>query len=111
MLLSWGGQRVDSVVQAVQMMHVDMLPLGRRQPFYHVLVDVRCRPGGQTTYVAQVGGSSRLLRLRLLSRHGATCGSCLWPLHHVASASRVFCIPGPLLSPRFDLVAGARRRM
>ncbi|KAL4425883.1 hypothetical protein ABPG75_009899 [Micractinium tetrahymenae] len=35
------------------MMNVDMLPLGRHQPFYHVLVDVRNRPGGQTTYVAQ----------------------------------------------------------
>lgn len=34
-------------------MRVDWLPGGRSQPFYHVLVDVRDRPGGQTTYVAQ----------------------------------------------------------
>lgn len=39
-----------------QAMRVDMLPFGRSQPFYHVLVDARDRPGGQTTYVAQVGG-------------------------------------------------------
>eukprot|EP01026_Neomeris_dumetosa_P018448 TRINITY_DN17223_c0_g3_i1.p3 TRINITY_DN17223_c0_g3~~TRINITY_DN17223_c0_g3_i1.p3 ORF type:complete len:210 (-),score=21.94 TRINITY_DN17223_c0_g3_i1:299-928(-) len=37
----------------IKMMGVDDLPLGRNQPFYHVLVDVRDRPGGQTTYVAQ----------------------------------------------------------
>lgn len=37
----------------IQMMHVDQLPRGRNQPFYHVLVDERDRPGGQTTYVAQ----------------------------------------------------------
>ncbi len=35
-------------------MRVDMLPGGREQPFYSVLVDVRDRPGAQTTYVAQV---------------------------------------------------------
>lgn len=35
-------------------MRVDMLPFGRNQPFYHVLVDERDRPGAQTTYVAQV---------------------------------------------------------
>jgi len=34
-------------------MRVDILPRGRQQPFYHVLVDVRDRPGGQTTYVAE----------------------------------------------------------
>lgn len=38
----------------IQQMRVDMLPGGREQPFYSVLVDVRDRPGGQTTYVAQV---------------------------------------------------------
>eukprot|EP01024_Parvocaulis_polyphysoides_P049421 TRINITY_DN47864_c0_g1_i1.p2 TRINITY_DN47864_c0_g1~~TRINITY_DN47864_c0_g1_i1.p2 ORF type:complete len:202 (+),score=31.92 TRINITY_DN47864_c0_g1_i1:97-702(+) len=37
----------------IQVMGVDKLPLGRNQPFYHVLVDVRDRPGGQSTYVAQ----------------------------------------------------------
>lgn len=42
------------------MMSVDRLPLGRHQPFYQVLVDVRCRPGGQTTYVAQ----ENVMRLR-----------------------------------------------
>ena len=36
-----------------QTMKVDGLPLGREQPFYHVLVDERDRPGGQSTYVAQ----------------------------------------------------------
>lgn len=39
----------------IQQMRVDMLPSGREQPFYHVLVDERDRPGAQTTYVAQVG--------------------------------------------------------
>ncbi|KAI7842305.1 hypothetical protein COHA_003945 [Chlorella ohadii] len=37
----------------IQQMRVDMLPGGREQPFYSVLVDVRDRPGAQTTYVAQ----------------------------------------------------------
>lgn len=37
----------------IQQMRVDMLPSGREQPFYHVLVDERDRPGAQTTYVAQ----------------------------------------------------------
>ncbi|PRW59357.1 uvrB uvrC motif-containing [Chlorella sorokiniana] len=37
----------------IQQMRVDMLPGGREQPFYSVLVDERDRPGGQTTYVAQ----------------------------------------------------------
>ena len=37
-----------------QMMNVDKLHLGRHQPFYTVLVDERDRPGGQSTYVAQV---------------------------------------------------------
>lgn len=31
-------------------MKVDLLPQGRDQPFYEVLVDERDRPGGQTTY-------------------------------------------------------------
>jgi len=34
-------------------MGVDNLPGGRSQPYYHVLVDERDRPGQQTTYVAQ----------------------------------------------------------
>ena len=34
-------------------MNVDALSGGRSQPFYHVLVDRRDRPGAQTTYVAQ----------------------------------------------------------
>lgn len=34
-------------------MEVDKLTHGRAQPFYHVLVDRRDRPGGQMTYVAQ----------------------------------------------------------
>lgn len=34
-------------------MKVDSLPEGREQPFYHVLVDSRDRPGGVSTYVAQ----------------------------------------------------------
>ena len=34
-------------------MGVDKLPQGRDQPFYHVLVDERDRPGHQVTYVAQ----------------------------------------------------------
>lgn len=37
----------------LQMMRVDLLPLGRQQPFYHVLVDERFRPNAQMTYVAQ----------------------------------------------------------
>lgn len=36
-----------------QQMKIDSLPNGRKQPFYHVLVDVRDRPGGMSTYVAQ----------------------------------------------------------
>lgn len=36
-----------------QQMKIDSLPEGRKQPFYHVLVDVRDRPGGMSTYVAQ----------------------------------------------------------
>lgn len=36
-----------------KIMHVDALPLGRRQPFYHVLVDKRDKPNGSLTYVAQ----------------------------------------------------------
>ncbi|KAL6785725.1 hypothetical protein ACKKBF_B01400 [Auxenochlorella protothecoides x Auxenochlorella symbiontica] len=34
-------------------MRVDALSQGRFQPFYHVLVDERDRPGGVTTYVAE----------------------------------------------------------
>ena len=34
-------------------MRVSLLAHGAKQPFYHILVDVRDRPGGQTTYVAQ----------------------------------------------------------
>ena len=37
----------------IQAMGVDDLPAGRDQPFYHVLVDERDRPGDQVTYVAQ----------------------------------------------------------
>lgn len=37
-----------------QTMKVDSLPFGRKQPFYNVLVDAHDRPGGHTTYVAQV---------------------------------------------------------
>lgn len=32
---------------------LDTLPRGLDQPFYHCLVDMRDRPGGQTTYVAE----------------------------------------------------------
>ena len=34
-------------------MHVGQLKHGRTQPFYHVLVDRRDRPGSPMTYVAQ----------------------------------------------------------
>ena len=34
-------------------MKIDDLPLGRKQPFYHVLADTRDRPNAQMTYVAQ----------------------------------------------------------
>ncbi|GBG65262.1 hypothetical protein CBR_g50304 [Chara braunii] len=34
-------------------MKIDMLPEGRQQPFYHILVDTRDRPGGMSTYVAE----------------------------------------------------------
>lgn len=34
-------------------MKVDLLADGPNQPFYHVLVDTRDRPGGMSTYVAQ----------------------------------------------------------
>ena len=37
----------------IRSMGVDALKYGRNQPFYHVLVDVRDRPGAQITYVAQ----------------------------------------------------------
>jgi hypothetical protein len=35
-------------------MGIHRLPHGGQQPFYHVLVDERDRPGTHTTYVAQV---------------------------------------------------------
>ena len=35
-------------------MGIHRLPHGGEQPFYHVLVDERDRPGTHTTYVAQV---------------------------------------------------------
>ena len=41
----------------LQLMGVDRLRLGRHQPFFHCLVDERDRPGGTTTYVAQVPGA------------------------------------------------------
>lgn len=42
------------VLLSLQAMRVDSLPLGRNQPFYHVLVDDRDRsPPGSVTYVAQ----------------------------------------------------------
>jgi len=34
-------------------MKIDLLSEGANQPFYHVLVDTRDRPGGMSTYVAQ----------------------------------------------------------
>eukprot|EP00850_Spirogloea_muscicola_P005345 SM000024S07807 [mRNA] locus=s24:642022:643937:+ [translate_table: standard] len=34
-------------------MKIDALPKGPNQPFYHILVDTRDRPGGMSTYVAQ----------------------------------------------------------
>lgn len=34
-------------------MKIGLLPGGHDQPFYHVLVDMRDRPGGMSTYVAQ----------------------------------------------------------
>ena len=34
-------------------MKVDHLPRGPSQPFYHVLVDSRDRPGGTSAYVAE----------------------------------------------------------
>lgn len=37
----------------IERMGVDKLERGRDQPFYHVLVDSRDRPGDQITYVAQ----------------------------------------------------------
>jgi len=37
----------------VEQMGVERLPGGRNQPFYHVLVDTRDRPGEQATYVAE----------------------------------------------------------
>lgn len=37
----------------IQMMGVRCLDRGPDQPFYHCLVDVRDRPGAQTTYVAE----------------------------------------------------------
>ena len=37
----------------IERMGVDQLENGREQPFYHVLVDARDRPGDQITYVAE----------------------------------------------------------
>mmetsp|Transcript_10117 Transcript_10117/g.23066 ORF Transcript_10117/g.23066 Transcript_10117/m.23066 type:complete len:283 (-) Transcript_10117:79-927(-) len=37
----------------IRSMSVDSLKYGRDQPFYHVLPDIRDRPGAQITYVAQ----------------------------------------------------------
>lgn len=41
-----------------QAMGIHRLQAGTQQPFYHVMVDERDRPGGQTTYVAQVRSDS-----------------------------------------------------
>lgn len=77
------AQRAQSTDPAAQGMHVDKLPLGRRQPFYHVLVDVRCRPGGQTTYVAQVGACcSRGVSLRRLAHAWGASLQHLWQADH-----------------------------
>eukprot|EP00929_Paragymnodinium_shiwhaense_P093929 TRINITY_DN54245_c0_g1_i1.p1 TRINITY_DN54245_c0_g1~~TRINITY_DN54245_c0_g1_i1.p1 ORF type:complete len:428 (-),score=27.21 TRINITY_DN54245_c0_g1_i1:36-1319(-) len=35
-------------------MGIDSIPGGEKQPYYHCIVDDRDRPGGQTTYVAEV---------------------------------------------------------
>ena len=40
-------------VTTAQAMGIHRLPHGGQQPFYHVLVDERDRPGTHTTYVAQ----------------------------------------------------------
>lgn len=56
-------------------MRVDALSQGRFQPFYHVLVDERDRPGGVTTYVAEVSRDGAVL-------WGSTgAGSCPKPTH------------------------------
>ena len=46
-------RRCSATDEWIEAMGVDTLPGGREQPFYHVLVDVRDRPGAQMTYVAQ----------------------------------------------------------
>lgn len=53
----------------IEQMRVDMLPGGREQPFYSVLVDTRDRPGAQTTYVAQV------MERAVVERHWCRSGS------------------------------------
>ena len=63
----------------IAQMGVDRLPAGRAQPFFHVLVDERDRPGSQTTYVAQEN-IVRADRRRIASeplRH-AMIGQLLW---------------------------------
>ena len=51
-VIGWDDQCKQSADWCEQM-RVDELDGGRSQPFYHVLVDGRDRPGGQQTYVAQ----------------------------------------------------------
>ena len=63
----------------MQAMNIDALPLGRNQPFYHVLVDEQDRPRGSSTYVAQeninpLPPSVRVLPFfQLASTVGAVC--------------------------------------
>lgn len=77
-------------------MRVDLLPQGRQQPFYHVLVDVRDRPGGQTTYVAQA---------RPLYFCGCTAcrteGAAVSPCHLDLAPLQALLLlcPGPALCP------------
>ena len=51
-VIGW-DDRCKQPAEWCEAMRVDELPGGRSQPFYHVLVDGRDRPGGQQTYVAQ----------------------------------------------------------
>ena len=59
---SFGNYAVDVFLRyqtnPVQAMGIHRLPHGGQQPFYHVLVDERDRPGTHTTYVAQARGVS-----------------------------------------------------
>ena len=48
------AKRCQSSADGAQAMGIHRLPHGAQQPFYHVLVDERDRPGTHTTYVAQV---------------------------------------------------------